>query len=352
MRLVLVEPVSVRGEGLGNEVIGWAKGFLASRVLNATLIDPAWGANPRGYWRNFRSSRLDVLRNLALRGLPRLRFTEADYWATGRVDFGLAIEQWASQHHLQQRRHLLVSVGGMYGGYRAIRRAAPFLRSQLLASKQALANIEAVSRVLDRGKLSVAVHVRLGDFTSHVEGERRGQFNFRLPIEWYASACQAVRAEFGGDVQFLFFSDQKSPQFLALSRQFDAVALPRATLPECSDVILMADADLRICSVSSYSLFACFLSDGPYLWYEPQLLRADGRYRIWDDPATVAPREQAAKDTTAALDAPGYAHMTGAMLPPSLIVQLRRRLAARDARRNLLEFGSIAASPSPTASSS
>lgn len=336
MRLVMVDALSLRGEGLGNEVIGWAKGFLASRSLSAMLMGPAWGLNPRSYWRHFRTNRLDVIRNLLLQGVPHLRFTEADYRACGCTDFGTAVEVWAREKGLGTRRHLMVSVGGMYGGYRSVRRAALFLRSQLLASRNALINVERVSRLLDRKKIWVAVHVRLGDFDAQAQGDVRGRFNFRLPVAWYASACRAVREEFGSDVQFMFFSDQKTQEFVDLARQFDGIEMPPAALTECSDVILMSEADLRICSVSSYSLLACFLADGPYIWYEPQLLRQGERYRIWDDPLAIA---GGACDTDG--EQSGYAYSTGLRLPDTLVAQLRRRMGARDPTRNLIEYGSV-----------
>ena len=46
-RFVVAERLSVRWEGLGNEMIPWAKGFIASQVLNAHLVGPSWGLNRR-----------------------------------------------------------------------------------------------------------------------------------------------------------------------------------------------------------------------------------------------------------------------------------------------------------------
>jgi hypothetical protein len=36
-----------------------------------------------------------------------------------------------------------------------------------------------------------------------------------------------------------------------------------------------------VCSVSSYSSWAAFLSNKPYLWFEPNLQYIDGYYSIW-----------------------------------------------------------------------
>ncbi len=78
MRFVVAERRGGRGEGLGNECFAWAKGWIASQVLDAHLIGPAWGINPRRYYRNFGTSRLDVVLEEVFRRLPHHRFTEAD----------------------------------------------------------------------------------------------------------------------------------------------------------------------------------------------------------------------------------------------------------------------------------
>ena len=40
---------------------------------------------------------------------------------------------------------------------------------------------------------------------------------------------------------------------------------------DCSDLLMLASADLLLCSTSTYSSLAAFLSDAPYLWFAPNL---------------------------------------------------------------------------------
>jgi hypothetical protein len=162
MRFVVAQRNSRRGEGLGNEMFPWAKGWIASQALRAHLIGPAWGINRRSYYRNFRTSRLDFLWEDALLRLPHFAFTAEDYLGTGQTDFGAAISQWANVRGLARRRSFVVSVGGMWGGYEAIRSARPFLLSRLLASRDALRNLYQVHSKLDRSKLFVAVQHAFG----------------------------------------------------------------------------------------------------------------------------------------------------------------------------------------------
>jgi hypothetical protein len=354
MRYVVARRLGRRGEGLGNEILPWAKGMIASQTLNATLIGPSWGLNKRSYYRNFQTSRLDFLMEDALVRLPNYRFTERDYIESGEVDFGAAIRSWASKQGLPQKKHFIVTVGEMYGGYASIHNARPFLWAKLLNSRDAISNVYEIASALDRRKLFVAVHMRFGgDFASLNEGENaRGKFNILIPGEWYLHACQALVDELGDSVQFHFFTDRGGPEFDEAVRRFNPGQLRQRGLTECSDLVLMAQADLRICSVSSYSLVASFLSGGPYLWYEPQLTLVDSLYSLWgmegqqrmknsptNRSATLA---QGIKPGSAwEAEFRGYSMMTQGVLPSGLVTQLQRRLLSKNPMASLLEYGCL-----------
>jgi hypothetical protein len=354
MRYVVARRLGKRGEGLGNEILPWAKGMIASEVLDATLIGPSWGLNKRKYHRNFQTSRLDFLLEDALVRLPHNRFTERDYIESGEVDFGAAIEWWAAKHGLLRKKHFIVTVDGMYGGYASIHNARPFLWAKLLNSRNAISNVYRIASTLDRRKLFVAVHMRVGgDFVKVSEGESaRGRFNVFIPGEWYLHTCQALVNELGDSVQFHFFTDRGGPEFDEAVRRFNPGQLRDPGLTECSDLVLMAQADLRICSISSYSLVASFLSSGPYIWYEPQLSLVNGLYSLWGmeerqlhtDSSTQISRalmEKAKLGSHWESELRGYPMATGDIVPPGLVTQLRRMLLMNDRRTNLLEFGCL-----------
>ena len=353
MRFVVAERRGGRGEGLGNECFAWAKGWIASQVLDAHLIGPAWGINPRRYYRNFGTSRLDVVLEEVFRRLPHHRFTEADYIATAQTDYRDAIEHWATAKGLGRSGSYIVSVGGMYGGYPAIHSARSFLSSKLLASRDALSNAFAVQSRLQRGKLFVAVHMRFGgDFAEPAPGDDvRTKFNIRVPDEWYLWVCSELQKEFGDSVQFHFFTDRGGPGFDAAVNRFNPGQVRQAGLTECSDLLLMSQADLRVCSVSSYSLMASFLSGGPYLWYEPQLNLSDGLYSLWShEPAqqlegslsrrgrSYVEQQQGKGCATLALGVP---MAVGDPLPRELLALFAQRLEVLEPRTNLLEYGAV-----------
>ena len=353
MRFVVAERRGKRGEGLGNECFAWAKGWIAAQVLDARLVGPAWGINARRYYRNFGTSRLDVVIEEFLKHLPHYAFTEADYFATGLTDFRDAMKSWAARKGLGRSGTYIVTVSGMYGGYPAIRSARSFLLSKLLGSRGALTNIFDLQSRLQREKLFVAVHMRFGgDFREPAPAEDvRARFNIRVPDDWYLWVCGRLREAFGDQVQFHFFTDRGGPGFDAAVERFNPGQVRQSGLTECSDLVLMSQADLRVCSVSSYSLIASFLSGGPYLWYEPQLNLGEEMYSLWSHEktqqadASLSSQGRAFVRQNRILE-DGAMHLGTAMavgdaLPAQLVAMLQQRLKVLDARTNLLEYGSL-----------
>jgi hypothetical protein len=359
MRFVVAKRSSRRGAGLGNEIFPWAKGWIASQVLDAHLVGPSWGINQRRYFRNFETSRLDFLLEDGLLRLPHYEFTEADFRAAGDIDFGVAIKRWADSKGLTNKSCYIVSVEGMWGGYVAIRTAREFLQSQLLTSRNALSNVFQITSGLDHSKLFVAVHMRSTEFgfiTPEHEEDVRGKFNIFVPSEWYLSVCTRLQQRFGDRIQFHIFTDRPSPEFVEMVRRFNPGQITQTAFTECSDLLLMAQADLRVCSVSSYSLAANFLSDGPFVWYEPQLTLADGHYVLWgdrraqlltDEPVpqkddrtlgSVTVRKNPRSTRSAVL---GTAMNAGEPVPDALAALLEQKLSCHNPETNLLEYGSV-----------
>lgn len=352
MRFVVACRTNRYGEGLGNEMIPWAKGNIASEVLDARLVGPSWGLNPRRYWRNFQTSRVDIVVEELLRHLPHFSFTEQDYNKSNHIDFGMAVKQCAIERRLLGLKHFIVTVAGMWGGLSCIWSARHFLMSKLLSSKDALPNVYRTMSGLDQGKLFVAVHMRLGgDFAAADSGaDIRGKFNVRIPIEWYLNVCQALSQEFGDRIEFRFFTDKMGLEFREIVARFSPSQKIGSGLTECSDLILMSEADLRVCSISSYSQMASMLGFGPYIWYEPQLQLHDGLYTLWDwqtrpqqmKSSSSEEAEVASSNESDSVDEfRGYPVARNGMLPFGLIAQLRRTLAKKNPSRDLLRYGCV-----------
>lgn len=273
-----------RGAGLGNEMIPWARAHLAAAVLGARCLRPAFGLNARGYRRHFGTSRLDWLGHRLLRqALPVVRFSEADYRAYGGGDVVPALQGFARAHGLFQRPAYVLVTEGMWGGFAHIEAAREYMAGELLHSRFAQRNLLRLRERLDPGKLTVGIHVRRGDFEpSRPPQSYQGCVNVALPLDWYRRVAESIHDRLGEDVQFLVVSDAPAQALQSLTQGLPCVLTGDLPDADCSDLLALARADLLVCSNSSYSLWAAFLSAAPYLWYGPQLHRhPQGFLSIW-----------------------------------------------------------------------
>ena len=86
-----------RGHGLGNELVPWARAFLASQLLDARLVPPAFGLNRRGYWQHFGTGPDDWIYHRGMQLLlPVVEFNESDYLAHGGGNVVDALHSFAA----------------------------------------------------------------------------------------------------------------------------------------------------------------------------------------------------------------------------------------------------------------
>ena len=341
-----------RGSGLGNELVPWARAYLMSQVLSARCIGPAFARNTRPYRDYFATPWWDwAAQKLMHRVLPTVRFTEADHVAHGGGDVLRSFAAFAERHRLHERGPLVVSTSGMWGGPLHVRRARDQIRALLAGTRHAGENLAALGSRLDPDKITVALHVRLGDFVPHLDLTRqyRNRFNVALPLGWFVEVGQQVRAALGDGVQFQVFSDGTPAQLQALYKALDPVNTRSPFPNEVSDLLALARADLLVCSVSSYSMWAAALSDAAYLWFKPQLHpQAAGWWSIWGfEPSqqlsgsvTIkASRRRFAERSSMASRA--FAHAPGEVLSPALLAALRRRQDWRRVHADLVMNGVV-----------
>ncbi|MFI4865546.1 MAG: hypothetical protein ACHQDB_00395 [Steroidobacterales bacterium] len=277
--------VKNRGYGLGNEFLPWARAFLASQVLDATLLPPAFGMNRRAYWRHFRTAPDDWLQQRALEYLlPVVEFREPDYLAHGGGDVVTALERFAAAHRLHQRRAYVLVTDGLWGGYRHVEAAREFIRSTLYQSRYAAHNLLRLRARIDPHKLLVGMHLRLGDFAPPVAtDDYKYAANVSLPIEWLCALARSLDRALGDGWQLLLITDGTEQQAQPLTSQWRCITTNDLLPGDCSDLLALADSDLLVCSASSFSTLAAFLSDSPYLWFAPNLYRhPEGVYSLGD----------------------------------------------------------------------
>jgi hypothetical protein len=292
-----------QGYGLGNELVPWARAFLASQVLGARLLPPAFGLNRRAYWRDFGTGPDDWIYNRALeRLLPVVEFTEADWREHGGDDVVMALRGFAAARGLHRRRAYVFVTHGLWGGFYHVQAARDFMRSTLYQSRYAAANLLTLRARIDPGKILIGMHVRLGDFKP-APANQAYQItpNTSLPLEWFLGVATSLQRTLGDTLQFLIVSDGTPQQLAPLLERLPCITTGDLPNGDCSDVLALADADLLVCSSSTYSHLAAFLSDSPYVWFAPNLYRhPEGCYSAGDASADVgradSPRMRALRE--------------------------------------------------------
>lgn len=115
---------------------------------------------------------------------------------------------------------------------------------------------------------------------------------------------------------------------------------------DVSDLLILASCDFLVCSISSYSLWAAFLSEARYGWFAPNLPPERGFGSIWgheaEQQAPGAPT-RIALDRAATLGdgvvARGVAIGEDGRVPDELIADLAHRAALKRRELDLLRYG-------------
>lgn len=352
--LRLAMPLVVRrGAGLGNELMPWAMAFIASQALNLELLHPAWGANPRAYWRYFGTSRLDWPAYFAMRHvMPVYPFQESDYRSAGRKDLYVAAQEFGVRNSLDRKRFFIMTFAGMWCGFAPLVSARPFLLGELLSTRGTAANLLEVERRLDGGRPRIGMHVRRGDFGGPPT-EFSGRFNAAIPIEWYVSVAQALNRLLQGRATFVIVSDASPHELTALTDSFDCITTHHQQNRDVSDLLILAGCDFLVCSISSFSLWAAFFSDSRYAWFAPQLTWMGGLGSIWghqaeqqrDGSETVRSAAELRKSLALGVipDGRGIAVDWDAHVPDQVVSDIERRVALRRREFDLVAFGSVVA---------
>jgi len=340
-----------RGAGLGNEIIAWGRAYVAAQVLGLRLVHPAWGLNTRAYHRYFGTSRLDWALHWSLRkALPVVPFTEDDFRRAADLDLDRALRDFADRHGLARRRAFVLTCTGMWGGFRAIEGAREFLRAQLLSTRGACSNLYRLDRRYRTGGLRIGFHIRRGDFAAAPPPAAfRNRFNAAIPIDWYVAVARKLVDSLPPGTSFLVVSDGSARDLQPLTSQFPCVLTSDLAETDISDLLALAACDLIVCSISSFSLAAAFLSSGRYLWLAANLNTHGDLLSIWGhETAQAEPRGETARNLQAvraeqAAGRPvvgrGVAVGWDGDLPAELLADLERRALLAQARTDLVRYG-------------
>lgn len=342
-----VPVVDRRGAGLGNELILWAKAFIAGQALGMTTLHPAWSINRRRYWRYFGTSRLDYPAHRLLRlGLPSVRFEEKDYLRHGGSDFAEALIAFADERGLMRRSPLVLEIAGLWGGPGMLGLAREFIHGQLIGTRWTAGNVFAIDRRVGDDRLRIGVHIRRGDFGATVDTDAyAGQFNLAVPLAWYEAILAKLYDAFGQDVVFVIASDASPEELAPILGRFPCVTTYDLNNTDVSDMLTLANSDFMVCSISSFSLWAAFLGQMPYAWFAPQLSRFDGLRGIWahlpEQQHQESPLGHARKTFEKAASGRGTAVDLDGALPDALIADLASAIVRKRRTTDLIRYGVI-----------
>ncbi len=326
-----------RGAGFGNEVMAWGKAHGTAEALGLHHLPPCWALNRFHLAEQLGLSRAPMLGSeAAVRLLPSTVLTQEIYRGIGVVDFGDAMV--AARDAGLLRGRVLVTEG-MWGGYAAIARSRGFLHERLLDAPGARDLVAATAA--GRG-LRVGLHVRRGDFEGG--SPEPGTFNRPVATSWFVAVLRSLTAQLGDRASYVVCSD--APEEVLV----DLAAVPQTRVlrgtgrsAPLQELAVLASCDLLVCSVSSFSMLAAFLSDRPYLWYAPHLTRVDGCATIWGHEAA---QQRAGSSTRQAVALRGDEPARGVPVPetgevPVDVLGLETPVGGWDRRRDLLYYGAV-----------
>jgi len=274
-----------RHQGLGNELVPWAKAFIASQELQIKFLPPALGLNDRKYYEYFGTSRFDwIYYSFLKKVLPCYVFTEAEYVATGEKDFARAIRVYADKYDLWNKRSYALLTEGLWGNWYSVRKAKHFVLSELYRSRHLAGNLYQLDRQIADKRLVVGIHIRMGDFLPVANPtDYQGLWNTRVPLAWYLNVCRQLKAALGDTVSFLLLTDGTEAELRDFVNEFQPITNFGQTHAVISDLLSLASADALVCSISSYSMWGVLLSRAPYFWYLPNLRELDGYLTLWQE---------------------------------------------------------------------
>lgn len=274
-----------RGAGLANELIPWAKACLAAHAIDGHCLHPAWGMNPRRYWRHFGTSRLDfaAYRLLELIYPVVITFNERAYRANYDPDFGQAFANWVHSLRLPRFVPVVFLLEGMWGGLGALDRSRPFLLSQLYRSASTLTNIMAKMPAAGRSRrVRVGIHYRSGDFKgTFYPGDGQGRWNRRLPLSWYIEICCELKAAL--DPEFVLVTDAPRAECELIMDAVQPITTFDQDMTDVSDLLLLSQCDCIVPSLSSFSLAAIWLGSAAYIWPGEHAVELSSFLTLWGD---------------------------------------------------------------------
>lgn len=283
---MIVSTPKLYSAGIGNLLFPLSKAYLASIALNCRLLIPFQIDTIRFkiYFNPFKIGYLPYFPN----PFKKIRYTKNEYDASRKYthtdDYYTNIRYYVKKNKL---KNIVLVNEGMWGGYRSILRARKWIKTILASSKNARKTISEMDARFSPNKIQIGFHIRRGDFKkgNALKEITETQWNTQIPIDWYADIADRLVKHLGKNyIELIIFTDSPNHQEIKyLRKEHEFIVQQPRKGNVYSDLFLMSECDLLICSNSSFSMMGAFLSDSPYVMYEEYIKQDRGQYTLWDD---------------------------------------------------------------------
>ena len=290
----LVQPI-VTNSGFGSNVIALAKAQRIAEVCDMAFQPPLWPfcgyTKPRtrdGYGYYFQCTEREQWRQEVLNQhrqlwkrygfglIPNAHFGYEEYLQMGQQDVGEAALQFLERYSsTNPSQPLYLTVDGAWGRYKAIPSMRPWLNTFIRTHEPSIQRVTRIQSYIPTNRVRVGVHIRMGNFSRrHPEYDvRAGERITRLPMDWYMQVCDLIRQTC--DPVFILTSDGTESELKPFLDRFNPIHTLGQQYHDLVDLMLLSEADLLVCSNSSYSRLAAFLSDRPFIWCADTLYSDD-----------------------------------------------------------------------------
>ncbi len=285
---MILSTAKLLNAGLGNLLMPISKAYLASLALNCRLLIPFQidTIRMKTYFNPIKMGYLPYFPN----PLKKITFSFEDYMRirelTRTNDYYENIKVFIKEN---SNNNIILINEGMWGGYYSIYRARKWIKTFLASSKQARKNIAEMGAYYHPKRIQIVFHIRKGDFLIATHPPtlniKSSVWNVQIPMEWYNYIAEQLLKEVGADkIDFILFTDSyESKDIDDFSKRFNVITKENKKGSEFSDLYLMSEGDLLVCSHSSYSMMGAFLSESSYLMYKDYAIKKDGKYLLWDE---------------------------------------------------------------------
>ena len=309
------------GAGLGNEFFPFAKANLAAQSVGGKVLYPLQLDFVRR--KSYFLKQWSTYKHISLYSRPKVFYYSAEEFLkdsnqTGTLDYGRNVQNFVSRLPSGPKK---IIHGGMSGGFQAIVRARPFILEYLLTSvSKSDFPYSRIASSFNPNRIRIGIHIRRGDFLSKnsISKARQGddkipsttcaksrlglgtifkntfgynrfdlgrdgiqgkgsscqtQWNQRIPIQWTINMIKSITKALPDQVEFLFVTDglpdtERSEIEKVLTNT--PFHWGTSNIPQI-DLLLLSFCDSLICSTSSFSMWAAFLSEASAVFYRDHL---------------------------------------------------------------------------------